>query len=162
MIAALTFSALLPIASAVVVVPESSKTYAIANIHSGKCLDVVDHGTAVGTEIQQWDCDFNSILDNKLFQIGESIRYGWVISSKESSKYISVRSPENGAKLELGNLGYFTLAASETHYGAFQIKPAGAGDKCLDVTDWSTANGARIQQWDCHSGSNQLWFFIDP
>jgi hypothetical protein len=29
--------------------------------------------------------------------------------------------------------------------------------KCLDVTDWSTANGARIQQWTCHGGGNQQW-----
>jgi uncharacterized protein (DUF1800 family) len=29
--------------------------------------------------------------------------------------------------------------------------------KCLDVTDVSTANGARIQQWSCHGGPNQSW-----
>ena len=29
--------------------------------------------------------------------------------------------------------------------------------RCLDVTDWSTANGARIQQWGCQGGANQQW-----
>ena len=38
-------------------------------------------------------------------------------------------------------------------------------DKCLDVTGRSTANGARIQQWDCDvsgngSGANQGWGFV--
>jgi glucosylceramidase len=36
-------------------------------------------------------------------------------------------------------------------------------DKCLDVTNRSTANGAVLQQWTCLSGStaaNQGWFFI--
>jgi hypothetical protein len=30
-------------------------------------------------------------------------------------------------------------------------------DKCLDLKDWSTANGAQIQQWSCHGGKNQEW-----
>ena len=29
--------------------------------------------------------------------------------------------------------------------------------KCLDVTDWSAANGTRMQQWTCHGGANQQW-----
>jgi hypothetical protein len=29
--------------------------------------------------------------------------------------------------------------------------------KCLDVKDWSTSSGAKIQIWDCHSGKNQRW-----
>jgi hypothetical protein len=29
--------------------------------------------------------------------------------------------------------------------------------KCLDVTDWSAANGTRMQQWACTGGANQQW-----
>jgi uncharacterized protein (DUF1800 family) len=29
--------------------------------------------------------------------------------------------------------------------------------KALDVTDWSTADGARIQQWALHGGADQQW-----
>lgn len=29
--------------------------------------------------------------------------------------------------------------------------------KCMDVSGRSSANGAAVQQWDCHSGSNQQW-----
>jgi uncharacterized protein (DUF1800 family) len=34
---------------------------------------------------------------------------------------------------------------------------ARSSGRCLDVTDLSTANGARIQQWTCHGGSHQQW-----
>ncbi len=33
----------------------------------------------------------------------------------------------------------------------------GIGNKCLDVSGGSTANGAQIILWDCHGGPNQLW-----
>ncbi|MEU6947876.1 RICIN domain-containing protein [Streptomyces sp. NPDC046316] len=29
--------------------------------------------------------------------------------------------------------------------------------KCLEVGGWSTANGAGVNQWDCHTGANQDW-----
>ncbi|MEU0687418.1 RICIN domain-containing protein [Streptomyces uncialis] len=29
--------------------------------------------------------------------------------------------------------------------------------KCLEVAGSSTANKARVQQWDCHGGRNQVW-----
>ncbi|MFJ5547416.1 RICIN domain-containing protein [Streptomyces sp. NPDC093225] len=28
---------------------------------------------------------------------------------------------------------------------------------CLEVSGWSTANGAAVDQWDCHNGANQQW-----
>jgi hypothetical protein len=31
--------------------------------------------------------------------------------------------------------------------------------KRLDVTDWSTNDSARIQQWTCGGGVNQAWRF---
>lgn len=29
--------------------------------------------------------------------------------------------------------------------------------RCLDVTGFGTRNGAKVQTWDCHGGSNQSW-----
>ena len=34
---------------------------------------------------------------------------------------------------------------------------ARSSGRCLDVTNISTSNGARIQQWTCHGGTNQQW-----
>jgi hypothetical protein len=32
-----------------------------------------------------------------------------------------------------------------------------ASGKCLEVSDWSTGDGANVQQWTCHGGANQRW-----
>ena len=32
-----------------------------------------------------------------------------------------------------------------------------ATGKCLDVSGWSTADGADVRQWTCHGGANQRW-----
>ena len=34
--------------------------------------------------------------------------------------------------------------------------------RVLDVRDWSTDNGAPIQQWDMHGRNNQLWQIVMP
>lgn len=34
-------------------------------------------------------------------------------------------------------------------------------DKCLEVRDWSTYNGAQVTQWDCHYGANQQWLLYN-
>ncbi len=33
----------------------------------------------------------------------------------------------------------------------------GQSGRCVDVNGASTANGARVQLWDCHGGANQQW-----
>ncbi|THV36404.1 ricin-type beta-trefoil lectin domain protein [Glycomyces buryatensis] len=37
-----------------------------------------------------------------------------------------------------------------------QVRNAGA-NRCLDVSAQSQSNGATVQLWDCHDGSNQQW-----
>ncbi|MFB6889090.1 RICIN domain-containing protein [Kitasatospora sp. NPDC056327] len=32
-----------------------------------------------------------------------------------------------------------------------------ATNKCLEVADWRTDNGAPVRQWTCHGGANQQW-----
>ncbi|MFB6889092.1 RICIN domain-containing protein [Kitasatospora sp. NPDC056327] len=32
-------------------------------------------------------------------------------------------------------------------------------EKCLEVTDWSTGNGATVRQWTCTGGANQQWYW---
>ena len=34
-----------------------------------------------------------------------------------------------------------------------------ASGRCLDVSGASTANGAQVQLWDCHGGTNQRWTY---
>lgn len=44
--------------------------------------------------------------------------------------------------------------------GIFQIRTRHSG-KCLDVEWASSADGARLIQWDCHGGNNQRFQFDD-
>ena len=44
------------------------------------------------------------------------------------------------------------------YQNAFQIVVRHTG-KCLDVTGFSQNNGAKVVQWQCHGGPNQLWYF---
>lgn len=56
----------------------------------------------------------------------------------------------------------FPLAgtASAGHgYGRLYTQPGG-WNICLDIEGGSTANGARLLQWGCHSGGNQQFRFV--
>ncbi len=44
--------------------------------------------------------------------------------------------------------------------GIYTLKAKHSG-KCADVTASGTQNGANVQQWSCHGGSNQRWQFVD-
>jgi beta-glucanase (GH16 family) len=40
--------------------------------------------------------------------------------------------------------------------GTFALRAEHSG-RCVDVANWSTANGTQLQQWDCSGGANQQW-----
>ncbi len=39
----------------------------------------------------------------------------------------------------------------------FQLRPTHTKERCLDVYDAGTANGATVQQWYCNQTAAQLW-----
>ncbi|MDX2558492.1 RICIN domain-containing protein [Streptomyces sp. TX20-6-3] len=43
-----------------------------------------------------------------------------------------------------------------TYLGTVEIRVDHSG-QCLEVADWSTANGAAVRQWPCTGGANQKW-----
>ncbi|MCX5409678.1 RICIN domain-containing protein [Streptomyces sp. NBC_00335] len=42
------------------------------------------------------------------------------------------------------------------YLGVVEIRAQHSG-QCLEVADWSTANGAAVRQWPCTGGANQKW-----
>ena len=69
-----------------------------------------------------------------------------------------------GYQLPAGAMATFTWPGSGGTTPPPTTPPAGAtgavtgaGGKCLDVTDGSTANGTLPQMWTCTSGPNQRW-----
>ena len=77
---------------------------------------------------------------------------------------VTGRSTANGAVLQqwtclsgssASNQGWaFIPAARSGYYTVVNLN----SNKCLDVTDRSTANGAIIQQYTCNGGTNQEWY----
>jgi streptogrisin C len=64
-------------------------------------------------------------------------------------------SPDNGATIQLAN-------CSGNPAQRFTLNTAGdlvslLVFKCVDVEDLNTANGARLQTWDCAGTANQKW-----
>ncbi|MFG2643326.1 RICIN domain-containing protein [Streptomyces sp. NPDC048370] len=47
-------------------------------------------------------------------------------------------------------------APSIVYLGTVEIKAEHSG-QCLEVADWSKANGAAVRQWPCTGGDNQKW-----
>ena len=65
---------------------------------------------------------------------------------------------------------FFLLAAAPraealkilSHSGTWKSRiMVGHSGKCLDVVVASKADGANVQQWSCHGGSNQSWEFVN-
>lgn len=53
---------------------------------------------------------------------------------------------------------FFSQFGSSVPTETDQVKNASA-NRCLDVAAQSQSNGALVQLWDCHTGSNQQWVY---
>ncbi|NGO70977.1 glycoside hydrolase family 27 protein [Streptomyces boncukensis] len=74
----------------------------------------------------------------------------WTGATSSTSGQITASVPAHGAVAFRVDGG--TPLTGETS----PIRGAGSG-RCLDVADSSTAPGADVVIWDCHSAANQLW-----
>ncbi len=59
---------------------------------------------------------------------------------------------ENAVQAELATVGY-----AQTNAPTGPIKAGDNSAKCVDDSAFSTANGNKIQMWDCTGGVNQQW-----
>ncbi|WP_103504068.1 MULTISPECIES: RICIN domain-containing protein [unclassified Streptomyces] len=110
-------------------------------------------------------------VQNVAFRNPDGSRVAFVVNRAGAARTFSLT--EGGSSLShtlpAGALATFTWEAPgsggptdpvEIVPGAgYQVTGAGAG--CLDVADWSTANGAALQQWSCGDPgqANQTWTF---
>lgn len=142
--------------------------------HSGKCLNLYGNSAANGTPMVQWDCFANpSPSDGEVFTLVpfENGTYFEIlinsVSTPTSGRCVDVTNGEtgNGVKLQsylcyngaLANqLWRWVPIAGQPPWNAFIAKHSG---RCMDVEGVSTANGARLQQWDCNWTGNQQWKF---
>ncbi|MEU7035048.1 RICIN domain-containing protein [Streptomyces sp. NPDC046237] len=62
--------------------------------------------------------------------------------------------------LVLGISAVPAQAAPIVHYASKVELRMKHSNQCLEVADWSTANGAAVRQWPCTGGANQQWYRV--
>ncbi|MFF2210618.1 ricin-type beta-trefoil lectin domain protein [Streptomyces antibioticus] len=116
---------------------------------SGRCVDVPDGQAKDGTPLQIWDCT------NVKWQKW-SIRSDGTVRSLGLCMDLAWASGDNGTAIQ---------AATCNGGWAQQFRLTAAGDlvnpktdKCVDVRDEQTSNGARLQLWPCTGTPSQKWY----
>jgi hypothetical protein len=70
-----------------------------------------------------------------------------------TSGHIGIQNHGTGDDVSFRNIRIKELGGTQPRTG--QIR--GASGKCVDISGASSADGAKIQLWTCHSGANQQW-----
>lgn len=135
--------------------------YKIINRNSGMALDIPNHSTNDGTQLDQWTY---SGADNQLWKILNAGDGYFKMISKENGKAIDVlgNSTANGAAIiqwpfNEGNNQQWSI--QDAGGGFFKIINRNSG-QAMDVTSSSTTNGSPILQWPYGSSSNQQWEIV--
>jgi len=139
----------------------SSTWYQVVNANSGKCVDATNGGTGNGTAVQQWTCGSGNTNQEWQFQPTSGGYYevvtrnapalGWDVTG-------GAGATGNGVPIQLWTYGGGTnqqWLPVQHAGGSYSFSPRSNTSECLDVTNVSTADGARLQQWACTGGANQ-------
>ncbi|KAK6993091.1 ricin B lectin domain-containing protein [Favolaschia claudopus] len=135
------------------------------------CIDLTDGSIKDGNVLQLWTCAYNSANQKwggapNPDTVDVVNLTGGDYSAPNRPYCITAASNTNGAQVSLvnclnadfhdtfpdGNITWSIPVAPLTG------KMTTFGNKCLDVPDGSTANGVKLQIWDCEAGNtNQIW-----
>jgi hypothetical protein len=156
----------------VTLLPPSNTTVSTVAVvqHSGQCLDDTNLSTANGTQYQQYYCEggYQQMLDFKPVA-GRANTY--TVVNQHSGKCLDVAGAStadgaaviqytcNGSTNQMFTLRPVTALGNSQDY---QLAAVHSG-KCVDVSQISTAAGAKLHQWTCDPASalstkkNQIW-----
>lgn len=132
-------------------------TFGISPQHSGKAVATNGFGTTNGTKIVQWSNTGDNAQKFIITPVeGEWHRITPVIATGQAWD-ITGASTANSAYLQ--TWAYYGTTNQQfkfkhTAFGGWNMIARNSG-KCLDVQYGSTADGARIIQYDCSGGTNQ-------
>ena len=153
------------IGTAVVVTDASAATvtpgtpYVLVNRNSGKALDVYNLATADGAPINQYTRNDGAWQQWRFLDSGS----GWYrVQSVHSGKVLDLPTTDDGVQLVQNTdrndaRQQFRLADSAN--GDVRLINRTSG-KALDVWEWSTADGAKVAQYQDLDGANQQWQLI--
>ncbi|MBM0260046.1 glycoside hydrolase family 16 protein [Micromonospora sp. 4G55] len=123
-------------------------TTRIRGAASGRCIDIPGANPVDGAKLQIWDCNTTAAqawtfaADGTLRAMGKCMDPAWAGTA-------------NGTEVNLvtcnGNPAQrFTLTAAGDLVNL-------SANRCVDVRDRVTANGGKLQLWDCTGAANQKW-----
>lgn len=134
----------------------------ISNANSGKCLNLPNGATAPETPVVQNTCQAKNSHTWFVAHVGNGV---YQIRSAEVGQNLEIRyaSADNGAIAQIyevprRNSQRFKIIKKDDEL--YEIRPI-QSNRCLEVQNGSIAEGATVQQWDCHNNGdpNQLWRF---
>nr|WP_254764523.1 family 43 glycosylhydrolase [Natrinema marinum] len=142
--------------------PLAEGTYRIANVNSGKLLEVANAGTANGDDVRQY-ADTGCTCQQ------------WTLSQNRDGTY-DITNVNSGLYLEVAGADYGNGATVQQWErsghpcqrwnvvdngdGTYRLVAEHSG-RVADVEDSSTSDGATVIQYDWWGGDNQKWTF-DP
>jgi hypothetical protein len=133
-------------------------TYRIVSRKSNKVIDLVNGGTADGTDAIQWGWNGGDDQKWDLVHLGGG---QYKLTGVASGKLLEVTgaSTSNGAVVQIwpsnnNNCQKWTITPAGD--GAFKFLNVNSA-KAMDVSSGSTADGAAIIQWTDNGGTNQQW-----
>ncbi|WP_169846821.1 RICIN domain-containing protein [Rhodococcus marinonascens] len=140
----------------------------------GRVIDIVDNGTVSGTPVQMWDY---TGAENQQWTLENT---GQIVNPHTekclNAAEVRVDGPvatdsdrlPNGTPVQITDCTGTATGTAQQWQIADEVtggKPEGgaiinaASGRCLDVTDGESADGGRLQLWDCTGGFNQQWNF---
>jgi hypothetical protein len=134
----------------------TTATYELKAVHSGKCVEIAAFGTGDGANVQQWTCTGTTSQHFKFEDMGGGY---YRIKNVNSGKCLDVwgASSTDGA-----NIAQYTCGTGFNQQ--FQVVDDGNGvhhflarhsGKAVDVSGPSTADGANVHQWGYFGATNQ-------
>ncbi|WP_055586278.1 glycoside hydrolase family 27 protein [Streptacidiphilus griseoplanus] len=127
-------------------------TGALRAVGAGKCLDVPNSTTTLGTQLQIWDCNGQA---NQTWTRTSSNQLTVYSGGSQMCLDAYNNQTTNGTKVEIWSCnGQANQQWTVNSNGTITGTQSGL---CLDVTGASTANGALAELWTCNGGSNQQW-----
>ena len=137
-------------------------TYKITSVNSSKVLEASGGGTSNGTNIQQWT--YLGLAHQKWVLVNRGNNWYSLSPSNATNKAIDIvgASSDNGANANLwdywgGDNQLFKFVAASNGYNIV----AKHSDKCLDVYNFSTSDGANVEQWQIGNNQTNQMFTLE-
>jgi len=141
--------------------------FTIENRGSHKCLD--GEQSIKPSPVVQWGCSSTAPTQNWLMEPIQS-QPGWsTLRNVQSNLCLDLRAADNNPVVNGTAIQQYFCFADSISTERWVATPAfnvpgyltftnQVLNKCLDLNNGSSANGAKVQVWDCDSGNNnQLW-----